>query len=1136
MIKELNYYLTTNRFSQIAEDIDKSVREYASSFGNNITGDVNLREKTRLLCEEQLILSGIRTNEDSFINIDAEFFEGGELVEANLNRFIKDVLKAHGYQKILWEYMGTTGLMTEVSKSAMENDGFSYDKFLPVTLQQKEKEKKSNKITRNFNKLKDESGFNWNQSYDPNYSVTKKGWTGAFDNENVWNYYKLSEVSSGTKSNNNEVYSIKIIKIENGCMLFDSDEILLNPVILWFLTREDEIYGSEESNTAKIVEEIREQMKFLDVKSITEIAVSEPSTKNTKTKLEEYTKILGKLADSKIKFVSKEQAEKQIISNQQNEKAAIVQQKSVELQNKIDVIKSANPEISSEKLIDALETGKTEVTLDITNYNDAIKAKFTDEEYHQIKDLVKSLKASKKQDFIKACTVISNSWENYKSCGKEKSECINLIYNYLTKNEVSTFSYEKYLKDILVAVEDNSTNEISSDEIVKLIENNLPEENKEFAKEYILSLPEQKNEIRNKVFNSLQNAIKNYLVIRSSTGMSIKELFNYAIKSSGGTLPKSEITPPTIGYITPGMQAKVDEGNKRIFFESSVDNLFTELVNSPLPTKEVSISELEKAFEESKKEKPVLVLGSKKENSEDKMIYDSDDEDKINPLVLSILKALSIKTSSIKNSVSKSKNNINEIREKVLAIAKSCDTEEKFISALKKECDIEYNFTDNVARNIFIQTNKSVSEDYLTECANSIEEEVQNQILSKEYIMGSISNIKPVFSQVDISETTTEQNKVKLPEGYSLFQAKAETSKGIEQVNVIQTRLNPVLAVDNKAATIEQKTGDVGALENTILSYIENTLNKNQKEELLYICNDDLSIITPLLVKEYLWRKENGKNVKNIVEDIQALQNINKIPQEEFERYTEAQNIIMPIEGKAFDFENNSTGIDLNVANVVRVESDKSTKLKNKISLTPTEREHFKMNYGLPTEGLSPVIKEYIQSGEWKNNRFGNVDGINSNENHSYEDVISGNGNKNGEMKSSTIKVSNNKTEHINVDEPYSMSPELKETFKEVSRSRKSTSKTDSSSRKEYTDSPINAFTNSMSPDEIKMARINANYEHDKAALAKSDPVFAKNQFWDVGHAENEKQNVKADEIEVKKNTNWFEEEINKKLNKEIKF
>nr|MCR5436394.1 hypothetical protein [Treponema sp.] len=37
-----------------------------------------------------------------------------------------------------------------------------------------------------------------------------------------------------------------------------------------------------------------------------------------------------------------------------------------------------------------------------------------------------------------------------------------------------------------------------------------------------------------------------------------------------------------------------------------------------------------------------------------------------------------------------------------------------------------------------------------------------------------------------------------------------------------------------------------------------------------------------------------------------------------------------------------------------------------------------------------------------------------------------------------------------------------------------------------------------------RMAKINANYEHDKKMLAKKDPMFAKNQFWDVGHAEGE--------------------------------
>lgn len=34
------------------------------------------------------------------------------------------------------------------------------------------------------------------------------------------------------------------------------------------------------------------------------------------------------------------------------------------------------------------------------------------------------------------------------------------------------------------------------------------------------------------------------------------------------------------------------------------------------------------------------------------------------------------------------------------------------------------------------------------------------------------------------------------------------------------------------------------------------------------------------------------------------------------------------------------------------------------------------------------------------------------------------------------------------------------------------------------------------------MAKINANYEHDKTVLAKEDPLFAKNRFWDIGHAE----------------------------------
>ena len=103
MIREYNYYITTNRFSEIAEELDAVVRRYAQTMSIGM-GDVETsaaRENARKLCSEHLIKSGLRNKEESFINIDAEFFDGGELVENNLNKFIKNILKAHGYQKIL---------------------------------------------------------------------------------------------------------------------------------------------------------------------------------------------------------------------------------------------------------------------------------------------------------------------------------------------------------------------------------------------------------------------------------------------------------------------------------------------------------------------------------------------------------------------------------------------------------------------------------------------------------------------------------------------------------------------------------------------------------------------------------------------------------------------------------------------------------------------------------------------------------------------------------------------------------------------------------------------------------------------------------------------------------------------------
>ena len=62
----------------------------------------------------------------------------------------------------------------------------------------------------------------------------------------------------------------------------------------------------------------------------------------------------------------------------------------------------------------------------------------------------------------------------------------------------------------------------------------------------------------------------------------------------------------------------------------------------------------------------------------------------------------------------------------------------------------------------------------------------------------------------------------------------------------------------------------------------------------------------------------------------------------------------------------------------------------------------------------------------------------------------------------------------------------------------------------------------------VKLERMNANYEHDRAILAKTDPAFAKNHFRDVGHAEGNKKKMDIDKI--KKNTKRLERLIDSKL------
>ena len=1437
MIKEYNYYITTNRFSQIAEDLETTVRSYAENIGKKDENE--LREKARSLCSSHLVSSGLRSKENSFINIDAEFFDGGELLEANLNRFIKDVLKAHGYQKVLWEYMGTTGMMTEISKSAMKIDGFNYENYLPAGLKEKEASKKAIKLNRNFNRLQDDSGFDWSRGYDPNDTIEKKGWFSDYDENRVWTRYVTNgEKENAEKINSSEkIFKIKLIKTEKGCMLYDPGMILLNPILLWYLTQDDEVYGAEESDTLKIVNEIKTQMKKIGVTKITEIAWgNKNSVKSAKAETIEttensvekrnreicnkYKNILNELAAEKLTVISSVQAEITAEVNATAEKTALIQKEAQNLQNKIDAVIKAKPDCNSEDLVRYIQTGKTEMPVDIMEQKDAELAGLNEAEYQSFISFAAELQGKQRTEFSNICAVLSAFWNEYKSCARSKEECMKLLFDYVKENKENDFNYELTLKQVLELPVQQSITETENvfDEKVteRIIRENLPQENQGAALEYIASLPEQPAENKSIVYKTLCSAVKNYLTIRMSTGMSIKELLDYAVKTSGGKLPKASFTPPVTGYINLNAQnqtAKDSTGEKRIYFEGKVSGLFDALKVHKLPQKEVLFSVLEDNYEkaQSKKRKPVVKIGftesgSKSVTEENNSLwFDVGEIENINPVILAILKSIYIEDK--------------EIKTKVLTIAKTSEEPEAFVSSLAKEFKIEYNFADETARQAYLLEKTNVSEEFLSEYVQDFEEEAEKTVSSKEYVSSNNAEITPVFTQVDFKDLKSEEsvsendgtleiktkNKIALPTGYHLMQQKTSAGGVLEKITRVSARKfeteseavseNQSEKVDSNSSFVIEKADSIDETylnleEKKKVKLLFKSLNESEKKELIYAAGEDWNNITPLLLKEFIWRKQNKKSTQNILQEITVYEKLKEIPQAELEKYLVSSTVNGEVETVRFNrqsqsfYEGNSINITgnsdsqtinslsakesisatkkklsetipvtgnktsdsaadlLNKQSVSQQisetqESEKAVTIKSNptqipeaetaipvIKLTPEEKEYLHKTYGLQTEELSPVIQEYIKSGEWKNERNllllkdainqteqlsepsetvklfmeklssfdkedllyaadGDINNITplfikefiwrKNNNKSvkklykelnsytvlktmpepelqklvnistakvqpkadtpvvkltkedkvhYKEVygintdsispvvqayiksgewrksrsatgvsevvqpsksISSNSfvqnesdynNESGYMPTSITNVSLSRSGKLNPTSSAKTHTELPhstiQTHKEKNSSSVSGSNTEwqdsntpasvsdtawsnpniaSSSTTALSETPNAPLSDTLkeslshlaeqrhakkqqSHEMTKLDRINSNYEHDKAVLAKNDPLFAKNQFWDVGHAEGSGE--KIDEEKAKKDTAWFETNLNNEINNRL--
>ena len=633
-------------------------------------------------------------------------------------------------------------------------------------------------------------------------------------------------------------------------------------------------------------------------------------------------------------------------------------------------------------------------------------------------------------------------------------------------------------------------------------------------------------------------------------------------------------------------------------------------MNKPSPQKEVGLEALEEAYEKSlsKKNRKTVKLGFKNpdvvkntgiEATASSAIYDIGGATTINPLILAVLKMLYVPEP--------------ESRKKFMALAKVSQSREDFIRAVSKDFQIEYNFADEAAREVFAEQNKNVPQEVLADYAEDFEAEAVKLVTDENYVSSKNIQIEPVFRQIN-------QNQVALPAGYRLMKEKTSAGGVLEKITSLPARLYEEVTLSEKNEISKKADSPEEAIlsaeEKQTVKLLIADMNESEKTELIYAAGEDWNNITPFLIREFLWRKQKGRSVKNLSEEIKVYEKLGQLPQSELEKYLTSSAVngsennenpasmqgtsLVPVtkltpqekadfqkkygiktEGlspvikeyiKSGEWKKNSdvlaevisgapsaatkkeekktvkllleklteaerteikklaasAGADVNTLTPLfineylwRKKNKKATKnLAAEVSsyeklsaipqsqleklltstavngsvkkvslpaagtpvvkLTAEEKQHFYQTYGLPTEGLSPVVQAYIKSGAWKNKKLTN-DSL-SLETPLSEATLSIHIQ---ELPHSTIQTYS--SSEINANDVSRPSPEpisapLKESLTHLAERR---------------------HTKKQATQEMtKLDRINANYEHDKAVIAKSEPLFAKNQFWDVGHAE----------------------------------
>ncbi|MCM1223848.1 MAG: hypothetical protein NC548_56290, partial [Lachnospiraceae bacterium] len=613
MIKELSWYIESGRFTDIVKELEEKAGAYASALSSGSADIQEREEEFRALCRWHMKRSGWRANEAETFDAMTELFDGSEINRKALDKFEKEVVKAHMYQKYLWEFMGTTGSMTVISKTAMKRDGFDHSKYLPIEYKRNNPPKSplsptlkrtpgsvpiycyldgsvsseydKEKAEVQFDILKDKSGFDWSGSgWDPNYEVKKNGWHGAYDKDGVWTFVRSSDPDNAPPSQvavAESIPSVELIRDEEGILLYDPGKSLLSMALRVWLLDDGSVYGAERTDPRRTAGLIRSALGKMGAKKITAVCAEtgkkEADAPNAVQTMAEYRRVLGDILSPDARLKGAEEAEdgrSKFLANTQMKAETCA---GTELFRLIQAVTKSGA--TGDAVVQAIRSEAVRVPLSLYNAADRKAVGLTEADEELI--LSYNVPEEKRALFSVTAANLLKKERLLATGGISRKDILDMAHSYTVRgtNPEKTVSVETTFARLCTGMADS---ELSCEDVGEEVRAQL-----EVA---CAAIPKQETAEKQRAADAAVSAVtRNFAAVRMSTGMTPEEAINAAVKIVGGKTKESS-TPPLgrIEYVTPGMAGR-DDGQRRIFMDIPLNRLVQEAAATPPQTKEATI-------------------------------------------------------------------------------------------------------------------------------------------------------------------------------------------------------------------------------------------------------------------------------------------------------------------------------------------------------------------------------------------------------------------------------------------------------------------------------------------------------------------------------------------------------------------